>query len=92
MARTNNNTIKISKTSEQTVKNGNPDHSNTNHATVTIIMTPKETCLHFHKSTSAAIKEKEREISQAISTNTENKRNALISQIDEEIKEIISHN
>lgn len=72
LARTNSNTIKISNTSEQIVKNGNPDRSNMNHDTVATIMTPKETCHHFQSSTSAAIKEREQEISRTTTANTEN--------------------
>lgn len=71
LARTNSSTIKISNTSEQIVKNGNPDRSNMNHDTVATIMTPKETCHHFQSSTSAAIKEREQEISRT-TANTEN--------------------
>ena len=42
-----------------------------NHDTVATIMTPKETCRHLQSSTSAAIKEREQEISKALTANTE---------------------
>jgi len=38
--------------------NGNPNRSNMNHDIVATIMTPKETCCHFHSSASAAISKK----------------------------------
>lgn len=91
LAWTNSSTIKISNTSEQIVKNGNPDRSNMNHDTVATIMTPKETCHHFQSSTSAAIKEREQEISK-ISRTTANTENDEMKSYTVVVAAIISYN